>query len=99
MILKKFRLAQKTELNDSQPGPDHPDDLDEPDPLALPEYQTLVLDRKLAAQFFTDERFFEDFYNEEIVIFIFIKINWMSFFKSDLTDCFDSDDFIAYPNE
>ena len=57
----KIGLARKTELHgsqaDSQPDPDHPDDLG-------------------------DDRFFEDFYNEGIEIFIFSQILFSDFYCS-----------------
>ena len=81
----KIGLAGKTELHvsqtDSQPDPDHPDDL-EPDPVTRPECPTLVLNRKLVAQFFAGDRFFEDFYNEGIEIFIFSQILVLDFYCS-----------------
>ena len=81
----KIGLAGKTELHvsqtDSQPDPDHPDDL-EPDPVTRSECPTLVLSRKLVAQFFAGDRFFENFYNEGIEIFIFSQILFSDFYCS-----------------
>ena len=81
----KIGLARKTELHgsqaDSQPDPDHPDDF-EPDPVARPECPTLVLNRRFVAPYFADDRFFGDFYNEGIEIFIFSQILVFDFYCS-----------------
>ena len=67
----KIGLARKTELHGSQ-GDSQPD----------PKCPTLVLNRKLVAQFFAGDRFFEDFYNEGIEIFIFSQILVFDFYCS-----------------